>query len=293
MTTRISRQYAAARARTAQAVLGVLVVGGGAALAVGLRVGPRVEAVPATVTLPTVELASKTGVVTKVALDSSGIAERMDLVANHPIRVEAPPPDKVPPPPPPAPPAELRYLGAVMGSRNMALISDGGKQRFVTVGDSLAGGTIESISETEIKVGGNAPRTIDLANRAKDAVTKGHAPLRAAQPPQPAARPGAQPLGQASGLTVVKPTPPSPAPPTATAPGGGQNGEEVAPMPDSVRPEQSGRFEEVRSNLRQARAFGSERELADAAARIVNLEESDPKAAEQMLSKMTRKAPHP
>src|ERR1051325_2586692 len=229
MTAPLNRHNAASRARAAQALLGVLVVGGGAALAVGLKAGPRAE-VPASgkLELPIPEVAAKAGTTRTVALDTGGTAERLNLIINAPKAIEVPPvaaqgeqPKLVQPTP-----AELRYLGAVMGSKNMALVSDAGKQRFVAIGDTLAGGQVESISDSQIKIGGDSPRTIELASRGGDVLTKGHRPGGPGQPGQPGVainRPGVTTTQQ--GLTVLKSAPQ----PVLNTPGGGGvglNGEE-------------------------------------------------------------------
>jgi hypothetical protein len=176
-----------------------------------------------------------------------------------------------------------------MGSRNMALVSDGGKQRFVTIGDSLGGGTIESITASEIKVSGDAPRTIELASRAGDAVTRGHAAARPGQPVQPG-QPGVnhQPGQQAGGLTVVKPTPTPVSPAGAVSGQMGLNGQEIPPMPDYITPEQAQRYEEIRSTLRQGKGMSSEQEILEFAAKVTTLEENDPKAAQQLLGKFVK-----
>src|SRR5262245_25127206 len=250
MTTHINRQRATTRTRTAQALLGVLVIGGGMAMAVGLRPGSRVEAPSGQPSIPDVDVGSKSGPARNRSLDTTGLADRLNMASNAPKIIEPTPiasagPDKDIKP---QPVVEIRYLGGVMGLRNMALISDNGKQRFVAVGDSLGGGTVESITETAVRVAGDNPRTFDLVNRAGDTVTRGHAArtqpgLNPARPGSLAVVKGQQPLGVSLGA----------------APAGG----EVPPVPDYINPAQVRRYEELRNDIRAKKNFGSEAEIAE------------------------------
>jgi hypothetical protein len=296
MTTPLNRHKAASRARLAQALLGLLVVGGGAALAVGLRAGPRATS-PASEKpeIPVVELPNRAVTTKTVALDTGGLAERLSSISNAPKPVEVTPTPTTTNPQQQEvrpQPAELRYLGAVMGSHSMALVSDGGKQRFVAIGDTLAGGSVESISDAEIKIGGNAPRTIELASRSGDVLTKGHA-ARGGGPAVPAAsRPGAP----NPGLAVVKQPPQAM---QALMSGGGSiglNGEEIPPIPDYIRPDQQKRYDQIREEQRSRKGAGSEAELAEFAAKLLMTE--DPKSATgggnpQMMDKMPKKGGKP
>src|SRR5262245_15648406 len=200
MRTHINRQRATTRTRTAQALLGVLIIGGGAAMAGGLRPGPNAQAPSGKPSLPAVDLGQKTGPARNRAVDASGLAERLNQASNAP-KIEAVAVSAGPEKPivQPTPTQEIRYLGGVLGSRSMALVSDSGKQRFVAVGDSLGGGTVESITETAVRIAGDTPRTLDLVTRAGDTVTKGHAPARAQAGLRPA---------QPGSLAVVKQQPP-------------------------------------------------------------------------------------
>jgi hypothetical protein len=279
MTTPLNRQNAASRARLAQALLGLFVIGGGGALAVGLHVGPRAQAPESDkIPVPVVDLGLKNGPGAKGAsTDTAGLAERMNLVAN------APKPEIVvaqettakggtvietqPPPPPPP----VRYLGGVMGSKAMALVSDNGKQKFVAVGDTLGGGTVESITDTQINIKGDSPHTIELATRTGEVLTHG----RAANGQQASiSRPGqpSQPNQVAASLSKA----------IVQTQGGaaGINGEQIPPVPDYIRPEQRGRYEQLREELRSTRPPGSEAELSELTSKMLSSE--DPKVGATM-----------
>jgi hypothetical protein len=144
------------------------------------------------------------------------------------------------------------------------------------VGDSLAGGTIDSITETTIRIGGDAPRTLDLVNRAGDTVTKGHAPTRGTS---------LQPAKPGSLAMVKQPSPQGIS--LGAANGGGINGQEIPPVPEYIRPEQAKRFEELRSEIRSQKSFGSEGEIAEYAAKLLSSE--DPKSVDvPLMEKMGR-----
>jgi hypothetical protein len=277
MTTHLNRQKAGSRTRAAQALLGVLIVGGGAALAAGLRVGAKPELPPSGgVTIPEEDLTPKKVASTAVAVDSGGIAARMDLIANHPTPIPAAPPPEGPKTadgaktdegPKPASP-ELRYLGAVLGSRPMALVFDNGKQLFVGVGDAVGGGTVESISATHLKIGGDAPQTLELATKTNDILTRGNQGVRPGMPV--VNRPG-QPHAPA----IVKAL----QPPEPSESGLGLNGEPIPPVPAYVLPSMARRYDKLREQLREKKAVGSEAELAEYAAKLLLTEE--PKAVDQ------------
>ncbi len=277
MTTPLNRQNAASRARLAQALLGVFVIGGGGALAVGLHVGPRPQAPESDkITIPVVDIGLKTAANAKGAsTDTVGLADRLNMVANAPKPVvvmaqETPKGQEVieiaPIQPPP-----VRYLGAVMGGKAMALISDNGKQKFVAVGDSLAGGKVESITDTQITIKGETPRTIELATRTGDVLTHGR-PANGQQ--AQASRPGQPSQPSAAGMGLTKAM--------GNVQGGatGINGEEIPPAPDYIRPEQRARYEQLRDELRAKRPPGSEGELAELTAKLLSTE--DPKAGAAM-----------
>jgi hypothetical protein len=153
-----------------------------------------------------------------------------------------------------------------MGMNKMALINDSGKQRFVAVGDSVGSGTVDSISDTQIVVGG---KVIELASRGGDSVTKGHAPAR------PAGQAGAG--GKGGSLAIAKPQ-------QQHSLGKGLNGEEIPAVPDYVRPERVGRYEQIRGELRGGSGVSTERELAELAGKVVGLEETDPSSAKKLLN---------
>jgi hypothetical protein len=277
MTTHINRQRATTRTRTAQALLGVLVIGGGMAMAVGLRPGSHAESPSGKPSIPDVDLGTKSGPARSRSLDTSGLADRLNMTSNAPKIVEVvqtttgTEKEK----PIAEPTQEMRYLGGVMGGRNMALISDNGKQRFVAVGDSLGGGTVESITDEAVRIAGNNPRTLDLVNRAGDSVTKGHAAAR----PQP----GLRPAGPGSMAVVKQPQQPAGISLGNMPPSFGQ---EVPPVPEYINPAQVRRYEELRSEIRNKKSFGSEAEIAEYAAKILSTE--DPNGVNMPLMEKQR-----
>ena len=135
----------------------------------------------------------------------------------------------------------------------------------MTVGDQLAGGTVESVTDALIKIGGNSPQTLELAARGSEVLTKAHR-LAAA----PGGVPGGAPArpGQPQGLAVVKPGNGLP----------GVTGEGTG-IPDYIHPDQARRFEEIRNDLRAKQAFGSEQEVNEFAAKL--LQQQDPNAVDQ------------
>src|SRR4051812_29204147 len=118
MTT-LNRHLAGSRARAAQIALGVLAVGG-IALAVGARAMGNAEAPPkGDAVIPTFDLTPKNDAVKTANTALSGIADRLNQVANRPKPIPAAPVSPTPgtvvatAPPPPPPPPPLRFLGAV------------------------------------------------------------------------------------------------------------------------------------------------------------------------------------
>jgi hypothetical protein len=63
-----------------------------------------------------------------------------------------------------------------MGTNKVALVAEGNKQRFVSVNDDLAGGKVELISDTEVRIGGGVSKTLTLAGRTNEVVTRAGRP---------------------------------------------------------------------------------------------------------------------
>jgi hypothetical protein len=254
----LSKQKATTLTRAAQAVLVVLVVGGGTAIAVSSRLANDPEYAGPLV-LPTVELSGSknTGVAVNNAIDFGSVADRLAAVSNHPKPVVVAPPTTDPgKTSAPVASNELKYLGAVgIGSNKVALIAEGGKQRFVNVNDDLAGGKVESISDTEVRIGGNAPKTITLAGRGNEVLTRaGRAGPGAVMPNRP---------------NGVNPTTLQPYQPQAM--NAGQPFEEVRQknnIPDYVPRGDEQAFLSVRESLRTTEKFESEDQLNELASKM-------------------------
>jgi hypothetical protein len=272
--TSLNRQKAGSLTKGAQAALVVLLLAGGAALAFRAGIGSGLER-PADgpVVLPVVSLGDKNNGPSRAAADVNAIAARLNMVSNHPTATDPVPVAAGVQPPPPPPPADLRYLGAVgVGNMNMALVMDGGKQRFVRVGDQLSAGKVESIDEGEIKIAGAvgaASRSITLATRGAEVLTRMHGSrpgmVRPASPGQPN-----------NGF-------PAYTPPEQNFPQAGSNG-----YPDYVRPDDYKRFDEVRNQLRQSGQYGSDEELAEASAKMMHEKDSQmsPEQRKEMMIKL-------
>lgn len=205
----LSKQKATSLTRAAQVALALLIVGAGSALAVSARNAREAER-PGKLELPTVDLPSRKAGANRAEVDTSAVAARLAAVSNHPTPVEAPKVDApvaTTPPPPPAG-GDLKYLGAVgIGNLRMALVSDGGKQRFVGLGDALSGTTVQAIKDGEVTLASG--RTLTLAGRSNDVVTRA-TPGRPGMPmgagvPNPQAAMGGVPRPTAATLDPYNP----------------------------------------------------------------------------------------
>ena len=135
-------QSAARNARLAQGAAVVLLGAVGVLGAVGI---PGMQSPPRPPDLKVSEVEIKvphgSGVVAQPA-DYATLTNRMSLLENAPKLPDAPAGDggeSAPPPPPPPPAPVVKYLGpARVGTLVLALVSDGGKQRFVKSGDRLS-----------------------------------------------------------------------------------------------------------------------------------------------------------
>jgi hypothetical protein len=259
----LSKQKAATLTRAAQIAIALLIVGAGTAMAVSARSASKIDSPPSTLVLPVVDLGiKKADERPKVDVDTISTADRFAAVSNHPKPVDKPAVGATPNAPAAPAPSELKYLGAVgMGASKVALVVEGGKQRFVGEGDSLAGGTIQSISDSEVKVGGSVSKTIALASRSNDVLTR---TTRAPVPPANAARAGMTP-GQLGELQAV---PRTAQPYVTTTPTEdmayyrNKNG-----VPDYVRPGEEQDFISIREELRSQEKFESEDELNEIASK--------------------------
>jgi hypothetical protein len=182
----LSKQKATTLTRTAQAVLALLVVGAGTAIAVSSRFSSEPERAGPLV-LPTVDVSGGKAASATVSneIDFSGVADRLGAVSNHPKPLVVATNTAVTPTTTTAP-TEMKYLGAVgVGPSKVALISDAGKQRFVGVNDDLGGGKVQSITDTQVSIGGGVTKTLTLAGRSTDVLTKmGRAPAPAPGAPR-------------------------------------------------------------------------------------------------------------
>lgn len=175
----LSKQKATTLTRAAQAALALLVVGAGAAIAMSSRFGSEPERA-GTLVLPVVDVSGGKNSVAAVSndIDFSAVGDRLGAVSNHPkpvVVASTPGPGPNQPPTPAA--TEMKYLGAVgVGANKVALITDNGKQRFVGINDDLGGGKVESITDTEVRIGGSASKVLTLASRSTDVVTRAGAP---------------------------------------------------------------------------------------------------------------------
>jgi hypothetical protein len=146
----------------------------------------------------------------------------------------------------------------------MALVSDGGKQRFVSEGDSFAGGTVERITDGEVRIGGSASKTLALASRSAEVLTRTgrNAPGSVVNPP--GMRPASPNL--ANGLQAY--TPPAPQaimgkPMTQDE----LNYRQRLDVPDYVLPGEEHDFIAVREDIRNSEKFSSEEELNELASK--------------------------
>lgn len=186
MTRPIDRNLAARHARVAQGTAATLAVAGIALAVFGLPGQKAPASPPATTDLPDAVIphAGTDAGPLLTPVDFHAVSARMGLLSNAPkaeaVAVNITDPVSPPPAPPPPPPPPVRYLGMVaLGSARLALVQDGGKQRFVGVGAKLSDGTtITSILDDRILVEGPGGETsIPLAPRSGDLLT--HAAPRA------------------------------------------------------------------------------------------------------------------
>lgn len=252
----LSKQKATTLTRAAQAALVVLVVGGGAAIAVSSRLANEPEYAGPLV-LPTVELAGAktTGVAVNNEIDFGSVADRLAAVSNHPKPVVVPPTTEIGKTPAPVVSNELKYLGAVgVGSSKVALIAEGGKQRFVNVNDDLAGGKVESISDTEVRIGGGAPKTITLAGRGNEVLTRaGRAGPGVVMPNRP---------------NGVNPTTLQPYQPQAMTSGPIDDVRQKNSIPDYVARGEEQAFLSIRESLRTTEKYENEDQLNELASKM-------------------------
>ncbi len=284
----LSRQKATALTRAAQVSLALLLVGGGTALAMSMRSREAAER-PGPLVLPVVEVGGKKAeAAARADIDAPATATRLGAISNRPVPVEVPKVEAPVPVTPVAPVNDLRYLGAVaLGDLKLALVAENGKQRFVAVGDSLEGGTVESISDGEVRIGGSAGKTLTLAGRSGDVVTRAggmrNGPMGSATP-----MPGSRPLG-ANGLPVYQP----PSAPMAAVLDEQQQMRAKNNIPDYVRPGDEQDFLSTREQIRSVEKFGSEEELNEVSSK--RLEEqrgtSPDTARQRILNDPKRKSP--
>jgi hypothetical protein len=262
----LSKQKAANLTRTAQIALALLVVGAGSALAVSWRSSGKDVDVPGPLEVPVADLGLRKSTAQAHDLDHSSVADRLGAVANHPKPVQAAAaPNTGALAPASTSPADIRYLGAVgLGATKMALVSEGGKQKFVGEGDSFAGGTVERITDTEVRIGGSASKTLSLASRSAEVLTRAgrNAPGSVVNPP------GVRPANPnlANGLQAY--TPPTP----QEVMGKPMTQDELnyrarLDIPDYVAPGEEHDFVAVREDIRNTEKFTSEEELNELASK--------------------------
>ncbi len=261
----LSKQKAANLTRTAQIALALLVVGAGSALAVSWRSSGKDVERPGPLEVPVADLGLRKTAAQTHDLDHSSVADRLGAVANHPKPVQTAATPATGAAPPPTAPADIRYLGAVgLGATKMALVSEGGKQKFVGEGDSFAGGTVERITDSEVRIGGSASKTLSLASRSAEVLTRAgrNAPGSAANPPGArAANPNL-----ANGLQAYTP------PPQQEVMGKPMTQDELnyrarMDVPDYVRPGEEHDFISIREDIRNSEKFSSEAELNELASK--------------------------
>lgn len=170
----IDRLTARRYARLAQAGAGVVLLAGVVAGALVLPEGavPSIELPSGVPDAPaSIETPPPPAVV-----DLSGTAERLAMIKNRPqepVEVAAGPgagetPAAAPPPP-------VRYLGPVGVGQTvlMGLIDDGGRQRFVGVGDATSGGRVRRMDPDSLTlVENDVEKTISLVGKGPETVTR-------------------------------------------------------------------------------------------------------------------------
>lgn len=171
-------QSAARNARLAQGAAVVLLATVGVLGAVGIP-GVLAPEVPAELRVNDVEIkVPKAAGAAGQPVDYASLTNRLSLLENAPKLPDAPPSTEAgvtePPPPPPAP--VVKYLGpARVGPLVLALVSDGGKQRFVKAGDRLSDDSrIQRILDGEIVVEKEGDESrIELSERVGALTTSG------------------------------------------------------------------------------------------------------------------------
>jgi hypothetical protein len=149
----------------------------------------------------------------------------------------------------------MKYLGAVgVGAGKVALITDNGKQRFVSLNDDLAGGKVELITDTEVRIGGGTGKVLTLAGRSGEVVTRAGSPRPAAGAP---VRNGAT-LGTLQAYQ----------PPVAQAQPIDEALRSKGNIPDYVAAGEERDFMAIREELRAASKFESEDQLNEAASKL-------------------------
>lgn len=260
----ISKQQATTLTRTAQVVMALLVVGAGSALAVSWRSRDKDVEVPGPLEVPVADLGIRRVSAEARDVDAVSVADRLGAVANHPKPVQAPPTTATAPASTPTVAMDTRFLGAVgLGKSKMALVSEGGKQKFVSEGDSFAGGTVERITDTEVRIGGGVSKTLTLATRSADVLTRAgrNVPGVTVTP-----APGATSANLANGLRAYSP------PPQAEVMGKAMTEDQLnyrqrMGVPDYVAPGEEADFISLREDMRNTEPFGSEEELNEMASK--------------------------
>jgi len=271
MTARnINKHQAGLYTRVAQVALVALVLASGAVAALGLPGGSIRD--PGDLTLPPVETPSGDPALVSTAppVDLGAISDRLNRIKNSPkapeVVVAATKPADTPPPTPPAP-DEVRYLGGVgLGSHMMALVSVGGKQVFVAIGDKIAIGTVRSVTATEVQFEGETgTHVIRLAERGPEVVTR--------------TTPGAAARAMAGvGVRPLRPPGNQFTFPSASGQAfQAQPDGSLQKLPEYVSPDHGMRYEQLRGELKSSGKFSSEEELNETAAKVLEQELSGEK----------------
>ncbi|MDX2130863.1 MAG: hypothetical protein SFY69_02275 [Planctomycetota bacterium] len=263
----IDRGAAKANTRLAAGAGAVLLACGAALGVLGLPVS-RVEPVPDVLTLPPPPPRTEPGETRiEAALDIEAASARMRALGNSPRAPAAPgsPTPETPgasaaAPPPPPPPAEARYIANIaVGSRLLAVLVDGERQRIVKAGDTLlGGGKIVRVEPDKLVVeDGAGRRTIPMAERTGEVLSRaapapapGPAPMAIKNLPRPTA-PGAAKGTSLAGVLGGSPVPSRTPGPT----------KRVRGTPDNS-PE---RLDEIFSEIKASGRFKGENEIWDAA----------------------------
>lgn len=280
----IDRQSTASRTKMAQAGAVLAIAAGGALAILGLP-GLKADGLPELEPIPVLQPP-------KAADDSSkepqlalgGVAERLALVRNRPVKpVEVPPPTTETPPPEVAPiptdTQDVRYLGSAdMGALKLALLFKAEQQHWVALGGKLGDDTVKEISATQITLeNSSGQRTIDIAPRVTELFTRANTGQAAANPFNP------------SGNRAVKPQANRTPTPNQLGLRGARGGGRAtpAPMPTSLSmggnyqhifndPMKASRFEQIKAKLREGGEYQGEGELNEAAAKYTDQEFSIP-----------------